>query len=374
MDQSVFVRQSISSLATEGLLGAALCSLTILLFLERVRMTAIAVMTIPLSVLSAIAALYVCGQSINVMTLSGLALAIGPMVDSAIICLENTDRHLERDASIRTASLEGASEVALPELVSSLSTLLVLSPLALMPGMGSFLFRPMALAVTFAMITAYVLSRTLIPTCAVAWLKPNEPKDTENHWMITRAFARWQGWIDEYIKLYGKALDSVLEHRVLTVIIAYGALALILLFLTMSLRREFFPSADAGAFEIFCRAPSGTRRAVTNDWVAAVEDFIRDQIPRKALRLIVSEIGVTPDWSSAYTQNAGKMDATIRIQLTEERAKGSYEYADQLRRAFASEPKFHDLEFAFNTGGLIRGALNEGKTAPINVRVTGKEL
>ncbi|MBV8231994.1 MAG: efflux RND transporter permease subunit [Planctomycetaceae bacterium] len=154
MDQSVYVRNSIQSLATEGILGAVLCSLTILLFLGRWRMTAIAVMTIPLSVLSAIAALYVCDQTINVMTLSGLALAIGPMVDSAIICLENTDRHLERGARIRTAAMEGASEVALPELVSSLSTLLVLSPLALMPGMGSFLFRPMALAVTFAMTTA----------------------------------------------------------------------------------------------------------------------------------------------------------------------------------------------------------------------------
>ncbi|MBV8315035.1 MAG: efflux RND transporter permease subunit [Planctomycetaceae bacterium] len=374
MDQSVYVRNSIQSLATEGILGAVLCSLTILLFLGRWRMTAIAVMTIPLSVLSAIAALYVCDQTINVMTLSGLALAIGPMVDSAIICLENTDRHLERGAPIRTAAMEGASEVALPELVSSLSTLLVLSPLALMPGMGSFLFRPMALAVTFAMTTAYILSRTLIPTCAVAWLKPSASAEVEDQGFIGRTFAKWQQLVEDYIKLYGRSLDTVLEHRVLTVVLAYGALALVLIFLTLPLRREFFPQADAGSFEIFCRAPSGTRLAVTNERVANVENFIRKQIPKKDLKLLVSEIGVTPDWSSAYTHNAGKMDSIIRVQLTPEREKGSYEYADQLRRAFAREPRFHDLEFAFNAGGLIRGALNEGKVAPINVRVTGKQM
>jgi multidrug efflux pump subunit AcrB len=374
MDQSVYVRNSIESLATEGILGAVLCSLTILLFLGRWRMTAIAVMTIPLSVLSSIAALYVCGQTINVMTLSGLALAIGPMVDSAIICLENTDRHLERGSPIRVAALLGASEVALPELVSSLSTLLVLSPLALMPGMGSFLFRPMALAVTFAMTTAYILSRTLIPTCAAAWLAPGASSGVGGQGVLGRAFAKWQQLVEDYIKIYGRWLDTVLEHRILTVAIAYGALALVLVFMTLPLRREFFPNADAGSFEIFCRAPSGTRLSITNERVADVENFIRKQIPKKDLRLLVSEIGVTPDWSSAYTYNAGKMDSIIRVQLTEDREKGSYEYADQLRRAFAREARFHDLEFAFNAGGLIRGALNEGKVAPINVRVTGKEM
>lgn len=168
MDQSVYVRQSIRSLATEGILGSVLCSLTILLFLGRSRMTAIVIMTIPLSVLSAVVFLYLAGQTINVMTLSGLTLAIGPMVDSAIFCLENTDRHLEQGLPPDVSAMKGASEVTLPELVSSLSTLLVPTPLALMPGMSLFLFQPMTLAVTFAMVTAYILSRTLVPTCAAA--------------------------------------------------------------------------------------------------------------------------------------------------------------------------------------------------------------
>src|SRR4051812_46207001 len=173
MDQSVYVRHSIESLIEEGVLGAVLCSLTILLFLGQWRMTAIAVITIPISVLTAVACLYATGNTINVMTLAGLALAIGPLVDSAIICLENTHRHLGLGASPEEAAYLGASEVALPELVSTLCTLLVLAPLALMPGLGEFLYRPMAAAVAFAMISAYLLSRTFVPARAARWLRPH---------------------------------------------------------------------------------------------------------------------------------------------------------------------------------------------------------
>jgi len=375
MDQSVFVRQAISSLSREGILGAGLCSLTILLFLGRWQMTAIAVMTIPLSVLSAMIVLYMTGQTINVMTLSGLAVAIGPMVDSAIICLENTDRHLEDGLPPNVAALKGASEVALPELASSLCTLLVLMPLAVMPGMTSFLFGPLAISVAAAMATAYILSRSLVPTCAAAWLRPKEMGADHNahRGPIGRAFDRWQRAIDRFIEGYGKMLDWVLDHRWPTVIVAYGTLLLVLFFLTMPIRREFFPQADAGSFEIYVRAPSGTRLRVTNERIAKVEDFINQQIPAKDRKLIMSEIGVTPDWSSAYTQNAGKMDSIVRVQLTEERSKGSYEYSDQLRAAFAGQKQFRDLEFSFNAGGMIRGAINEGKTTPINVRVKGKD-
>ncbi|MBX6316258.1 MAG: efflux RND transporter permease subunit, partial [Isosphaeraceae bacterium] len=171
MDQSIYVRKSIESLMQEGVLGAVLCSLVILVFLGQWRMTAIAVLTIPLAVLAAVAGLYFTGNTINVMTLAGLALAIGPMVDSAIICLENTHRHLEMGTEPREAAFLGASEVALPELVASLCTLLVLSPLALMPGAGQFLYRPMALAVTFAMVSAYLLSRSFVPARAAGWLR-----------------------------------------------------------------------------------------------------------------------------------------------------------------------------------------------------------
>src|SRR4051812_11452082 len=181
MDQSVYVRQSIESLAEEGALGAVLCSLVILLFLGQWRMTAIAVLTIPIAVLAALVGLYATGNTLNVMTLAGLSLAIGPLVDSAIICLENTHRHLGLGAKPREAAFYGASEVAMPELVASCCTLLVLAPLAMMPGLGTFLFRPMAMAVGFAMIAAYLLSRTLVPALCALWLTWHGHKPVEVH-------------------------------------------------------------------------------------------------------------------------------------------------------------------------------------------------
>jgi len=379
MDQSVYVRQSIRSLATEAGLGAVLCSLVILLFLGRWRMTAIAIMTLPLSILSTTALLYVCGQTINVMTLSGMALAVGPMVDSAIICLENTDRNIELGNPLRRSALLGASEVAMPELVSSLSTLLVLSPLALMPGMGSFLFRPMAMSVGFAMATAYILSRSFVPAYAALFLKP-KPEDDDagseatERGFLAAAFAKWQGLIDSGIGKYKQLLDRALESAWLVVAVAFILLALVVGLLFMPLRKEFFPIVDGGAFEMYVRAPSGTSLETTNARIAAVEKFVHEKISDHDLKLIVSEIGVTPDWSAAYTPNAGKMDAVVRIQLTEEREKTAQECAQVLREGFARDRRFSDLEFAFNTGGLIRGALNEGKTTPINIRITGKKM
>jgi multidrug efflux pump subunit AcrB len=176
MDQSIYVRHSINSLIEEGVLGAVLCSLVIFLFLGEWRMTVIAVITIPVCVMFAILGLSLTGNTINVMTLAGLALAIGPLVDSAIICLENTHRHLGLGATPEEAAVYGAGEVALPEIVATCCTLLVLAPLAMIPGVGKFLFRPMTWAVTFAMLSALLLSRTLVPVLCRFWLKGHAPR------------------------------------------------------------------------------------------------------------------------------------------------------------------------------------------------------
>jgi multidrug efflux pump subunit AcrB len=374
MDQSVYVRQSISCLVQEGVLGAVLCSLVILVFLGQIRMTAIAIMTLPLSVLAAVICLLATGNTINVMTLSGLSLAIGPMVDSAIICLENTHRHLGEGVSPEEAAYKGASEVAMPELVSTLCTFLVLAPLALMPGLGSFLFRPMAMAVAFAMIAAYILSRTFVPSRSAMWLKPHIHGHDEEKGPIGRAFVRWEKVIDRGIELYVKGLDAVMSRPRTTIAVGFAALALALLTLLPIIRREFFPEADGGAFDMAVRAPSGTRIEITNDRIDEVEKFVRKVIPKHDLELIVSEIGVTPDWSAAYTANAGPMDAMVHIQLAEHRTASAQDYSSRIRAEVAKEPNFKDLDFAFDTGGLIRGALNEGKSTPLNVRVTGKNL
>ena len=372
MDQSVYVRRSIESLMEEGVLGAVLCSLVILIFLGEWRMTAIAVTTIPVSVLAAVAGLLATGQTINVMTLGGLALAIGPLTDSAIICLENTHRHLGLGATPEEAAYLGASEVALPELVSTLCTFLVLAPLALMPGLGAFLFRPMAMAVAFAMIAAYILSRTFVPSRSARWLRPHRAHSGSKRGWIAVAFGRWEALIDRGIATYVRMLDVVLARRGITVGLAIALLAVVLVGLGPIMRREFFPEVDAGAFEMYVRAPSGTRIEATEQRVKDVEDFVRERLGTD-LQLVISEIGVVADLSAAYTPNAGPMDAVVKVQLTPERERSAQEYVQALRAGFAADRRFADLEFAFDAGGMIRAAMNQGKSSPINVRVTGKD-
>lgn len=388
MDQSVYVRNAIASLAEEGVLGAILCSLVILLFLGEWRMTLIAGMTIPVAVLGAIACLYGSKQTINVMTLAGLALAIGPLVDTAIVVLENTHRHLGLGASPREAAFLGAKEVGLPALAASLCTLLVLVPLTLMPGLGPFLFRPLFYAVAFAMVIAFLLSQTFVPARCAGWLRSHGHKPIESHTLdyehrnehenppsktlLGRAFERWETVIDAGIAVYTRLLGFALQARLLVIGSAFALLALVIVVIGPQLRREFFPEVDAGSFEIFVRAQSGTRIEMTEERVAAVEEEVKARLGDD-VELIISEIGLTPNWSSAYTPNAGPMDAVLKVQLKSERSQSAQECVRLLRKGFASDSRFSDLEITFDAGGMIRSALNEGNSTPLNVRVTGKD-
>lgn len=374
MDQSIYVRKSITALVQEGLLGAVLCSLVILIFLGQWRMTMIAIITIPLSILSAVACLYATGQTINVMTLAGLALAIGPLVDNAIICLENTHRHLQLGKPPIEAAYLGASEVAMPALVATLCTFLVLVPLMLVPGLGQFLFSPMTYAVFFAMASAFMLSLTLVPAYSALLLRPhvhhaagNKPK------LMTRVFAGWERFLDACIARYVSGLDLALRFKWVVVIVSFTLLAVSLISLGPIVNREFFPEVDAGAFEIAVRAPTGTRIEKTETAVEQVENFIRETIPEHDLEMIVAQIGVSPDISAAYTPNAGPMDTIIKVQLQEHRSRSAQEYVSLLRRGFANRPDFSQLEFSFDAGGMVRSALNEGKSSPLTIRLTGKD-
>jgi multidrug efflux pump subunit AcrB len=427
MDQSVYVRKAIESLAEEGILGAILCSMVILVFLGEWRMTAIAVLTIPVAVLGAIACLYSLGQTINVMTLAGLALAIGPLVDSAIICLENTHRHLGLGAKPKEAAFLGASEVAMPELIASLCTLLVLLPLAMMPGLGAFLFRPMFLAVSFAMCIAYILSRTFVPARCAAWLQAHHAAPIESHSfdrehrnprehrtlrgsVVGRIFEKWERVIDAGILAYTRLLAVVLKARIAVIAAAFSILALVIIVFGLNLRQEFFPEVDAGAFEMYVRTKSGTRIEVTEGYIEAVEAYTKKKLGTD-LEIIISEIGLTADWSAAFTPNAGPMDAVLKVQLIPERSRSAQEAVELLRRGFESDPDFQtalnavyerrlhaprpeegstarddritpdtppfarsNLEFAFDAGGMIRSAMNEGRSTPINIRITTKNL
>lgn len=389
MDQSIYVRKAIESLAEEGVLGAILCSLVILIFLGELRMTLIAVLTIPVAVFGTVACLHGMGQTINLMTLAGLALAIGPLVDSAIVVLENTHRHLGLGATPREAAYLGAKEVGMPALAASLCTLLVLVPLTLIPSLGAFLFKPLFLAVGFAMLIAFVLSQTFVPARCAAWLRGHGHKPIETHTFdyehrnehenpppkgfFGQIFERWEALINKAIAAYSRLLDVVLRIRLQVIIGAFAILTFVIVAFGLQLRREFFPEVDAGSFEIFVRAPSGTRLEETEEKIARVENVVK-KMTGDDLELVISEAGLTANWSAAYTPNSGPMDAVLKVQLKSERSKSAQEYVDQLRRGFAADPQFSDLEFAFDAGGMIRSAMNEGKSTPINIRITAKDM
>ncbi len=262
----------------------------------------------------------------------------------------------------------------MPALVATLCTFLVLVPLMFVPGLGQFLFSPMTYAVFFAMAAAFLLSLTVVPAYSALLLKSHTHEDAHSKrgW-ISRLFLQWERFIDYCIARYLRLLDWALGHRLIVLATSFALLAASLALLGPIVNREFFPEVDAGAFEIAVRAPTGTRIEKTEEAIEKVENFIRDSIAEHDLEMIVAQIGVSPDISSAYTPNAGPMDAIVKVQLNEHRSRSAQQYVRLLRQKFASEPEFSQLEFSFDSGGMVRSALNEGKSSPLNVRLSGKD-
>jgi len=372
MDQSEGVRTSIHSLVEEGIIGGILVGVMILIFLGNWRMTLVAVLSMPLAILAAIVGLSVTGNTINVMTLGGLFLAIGPLVDNAIVVLENIHRHLTMGKSPMRAAFDGPSELTLPVLVATVVTIIVLCPVALTPGVGGFLFRPLTLAVGFAMVASFVLSWTFVPGLCAVLLKPHAAGDHDEapRGLFGRFHAGFERFITALTAGYGRVLDWALHNR-LMVLSGVASLFVAALSLFPHIGQEFFPQVDAGQITINLRAPSNWRLDATERRVADVEGFIRNEIAPNEIQTIISEIGLNPDWSSAYTQNAGQQDAIIRVQLTADRARSAQDYAIQLRHAFADDERFADLRVSFDTGGMVSAALNYGASSPIDIQISG---
>lgn len=381
IDQSEYVRKAIDSLVHEGFIGAILVSLMILVFLGDWKMTVIASLSLPLAILGAIVGLNTSGNTINVMTLGGLFLAIGPLVDNAIVVLENVHRHLGLGKTPYQAALDATSELTLPVIVATLALIIVLCPVALTPGVGGFLFKPLTLAVAFAMLFSFVVSWTFVPSLCAKMLKSHAHRPPQDDHLTSdsqlprrRFFGRVYHGIDAFLKLitrlYARILIWCLARR-LFVLAAICVLFLASMSLVLFIGQEFFPAVDAGQISIQVRAPSNLRLDATERRVIDVEKAIAEVIPAHELEMVVSEIGLNNDWSAAYSPNAGQQDTIIRLQLTPERTKSAQEYAVALREGLSANPEFSDLEFSFDTGGMVSAALNFGASSPIDIQITG---
>ncbi len=370
-DQSVYVRRSLGSLEREALLGAVLAALMVLIFLGSARSTVVIFLTIPLSILAALIGLYATGNTLNSMTLGGLALAVGRLVDDSIVVLENTVRHLRMGKKPLDAARDATEEVAMPVIVSTITTVVVFFPIVFLTGLGRFLFSPLALSVAFAMAASYILALTLIPAYSARFLRAEKEaankEGLDRRGVLADLAARLEGLKERYEVWLGRALA---RQRV--VLVAAGGTFTVALALYPFLGKELFPPIDAGQFTILVRAPSGTRIELSEALSAQIENAVRQIIPSTELSTIVSNSGVLYDWPAAYTPNAGPMDTFLNVQLTENHMVSAQEYVRHLRQALPG--KFPDVSFAFDTGGLLSAALNFGLPSPIDIQVTGNSL
>ena len=371
LDQSVYVRQSLRSLQFEGLLGAGFGALVVFLFLRRFRSTIVVLVSLPLAILAAIIGLYFSGATFNAMTLGGLALVIGILIDQSIVVVESIVRHIDDGEEPFAAALTGTQEVAIPVLVSTITFCIVFFPVTFLSGMASYLFSPVALAATLAMGASFLFSITLVPAFSARILKKRSKNRPEESFWLARPYVR---------------VVRILLLRRWFVLVGAGVLFALSLLLLQITGSEFFPQVDAGQFQIYIRLPTGTRIEKTEATLAKIEEYLIHEIgepdpeypkverhPDSNLRMVIANIGVLMDWPAAYTPNRGPMDAFLLVQLKNKKDKPStFDYVNRFRKELSQ--RFSTVEFSFDTGGMLTAALNMGEPAPIHVQVSGSNL
>jgi len=381
-DQSLFVRAAIGGVLKESVTAAILTGLMILLFLGSWRSTLIVCLSIPLSILTSIVILNLMGETINVMTLGGLSLAVGILVDDATVEIENTHRNLAMKKPLVRAVLDGAQQIAVPAFVSTLAICIVFVPVLLLTGAAKYLFTPLALAVVFAMLASYMLSRTLIPTMVHYLLKVEvdmyrkgehgEGGRAEGHSIIWRVHFAFNRWFERLRAGYTGLLDWALDHRAL-VLCGFMTFALGSLGLVYLIGSDFFPTVDSGQIRLHVRAPAGTRIEKTELVFADVENAIREVIPKNELDIVLDNIGLPPggfNLGFGDNTNIGSNDGDVLISLTPEHTSTAI-YTDRLRKYL--HQKFPDEEFYFEAANITTQILNFGLPAPIDVQVTGRD-
>ncbi|MBU3076676.1 efflux RND transporter permease subunit [Sphingomonas quercus] len=378
-DQSLFVKAAVEGVVKEGAIAAALTSLMILLFLGSWRSTVIIAISIPLAILAAITALSVFGQTMNVMTLGGLALAVGILVDDATVTIENINWHLEHGKGVLEAIMDGAAQIVVPAFVSLLCICIVFVPMFFLPGVAGFLFVPMALSVVFAMIASFILSRTLVPTMAMYLLKPHKPGEdahaagsTTSRNPLVRFQRGFEARFEKVRAGYGDLLTRALRSRK-PFMAGFMAVVLLSFLLVPFLGSNFFPNVDAGQIAIHVRGPIGSRVEETAAQFDRIDRRIRQIIPGAELSTIVDNVGLpNSGLNTAYnnTGTIGPQDGDILITLNKEHAPTA-DYVATLRRELPKS--FPGSTFAFLPADIVSQILNFGAPAPIDVQIAGRK-
>jgi HAE1 family hydrophobic/amphiphilic exporter-1 len=384
-DQSVYVKEAIRTVLHEGALGLILTSVMILVFLGSFRATSAVLLSIPISALAAFVVLAMMGGTVNTMILGGMALAFSRVIDNSVISLENIYRHLEMGAAPMIAAEAGGSEVSLAVLAATLVDVVDFFPVVFLYGVAKFLFSALALAFCLSLLASFVVAMTVIPLFCSRFLKalPHTPEpkkeegyeiaptSTGGHSWMDRFNARFNRMFNKVLDFYEHWVRRALERPGLTVVVLTG-LFFISLAIYPLLGLAFFPQTDAGQFTINLKVPTGTRIEMTDQYMAKVEDLIRNQVAAKDLKRIVTNIGVVPDFSALYTTNSGPYTATLQVALNEPHDLSSFEYMDRVQKAMAKQ--FPDIRTFFSSGSMVDAILNTGMPAPIDVQVSSPDL
>jgi CzcA family heavy metal efflux pump len=373
-DQSLFVRASIQGVLREGLTAACLTAVMILVFLGDWRPTLIIAVSIPLSIFVSVILLSALGETINIMTLGGLALAVGILVDDATVEIENIERNLAMGKEMKKAILDGAQQVAVPAFVSTLSICIVFVPMFFLTGVAKFLFVPLAEAVSFAMLASYLLSRTLIPTLVMFIMRGHEHRVAEPKSFLGKSQRGFERWFERFRNGYRQLLETTLEHRGLFAL-GFAAFCFLSLGLVFFLGRDFFPQVDAGLIRLHVRARPGLRVEETARLCDEVERVLRSEIPKEELQTMLDNVGIPNSglnlsYSSSGTIGTG--DAEILIALDPEHHHPTAQYVRRLRRELPRD--FPGVEFFFQPADIVSQILNFGLPAPVDIQVVGADM
>jgi HAE1 family hydrophobic/amphiphilic exporter-1 len=372
-DQSIFVKNAIENLLHEGGIGLVLTGLMILIFLGSMRATLAVFLSIPLSALAAFLAISAGGGTVNTMVLGGLALAFSRLIDNSVVVLENIFRHLEMGEPPAVAAEKGGNEVSLAVLAATLTTAIVFFPVVFLSGVSRFLFTALALAVVLSLAASYLVAMTVVPLFCARLIKGDHL--VAEHKVADEGLGRWEKVFDRFFEKLLHRYDHTLGRALIkpaATVIGLAGVSLLCVSLYPLVGVAYFPRTDPGQFVINLKAPSGSRLEVTENYVKQVEDLIRNTVPANELGMIVSNIGVTPGFSSIYTPNSGQHTAFVQVSLREGHKVGSYEYMNLVRTAMRNQQP--QLSAYFQSGGLVDSVLNLGLPAPIDVQVSGMDL